>query len=273
MKNLILILSALVVFTGCKNDQTESTKPTNPTHELHKKSATLYNRHAEVMSENFIAGYIIPDQMCYIIEPIPIIIPGMESSFPPMDDEDWTLANHSWKLDSLEFLITLNKRPRDNNYINNVCLVRSANAKPGGPAKFTELAQRYNDTNYHGGYWVDNVNFSPMKYLTVVCDKDFDAKHPAGTPLDDIITVNYYSAQKFIESEYSDMDAGDGYTGFKENLAKLNTLNINLYTSGFTLIFDKGPEIAGEYQFKVQFQNADRLTLGATLPLIRLKKN
>lgn len=183
-------------------------------------------------------------------------------------DEVW-LLDYS-KLDSLrleiDFGIDNNKKDE---YCNGASKRYQGLSVSNNNAKFYEQAERFNDLTYNGHYWVEGIIFSALESLTVVCDKDFDAQHPAGTALDELITVQYYSAETFVKSRYTNMKAGNSIWTWA-NLGELNLMHINLY-EGFNLIFDVGPEQQGVYQFKVTYKNANGLVLETTFPKIKLQ--
>lgn len=66
---------------------------------------------------------------------------------------------------------------------------------------FIEL---YNDKSYYGSVHpgMTPALAYPLDKITIYCDKDFDAKHPAGTPLDKIALLYFSSYYPFIEGGY-----------------------------------------------------------------------
>jgi len=55
-----------------------------------------------------------------------------------------------------------------------------------------------------GGMEITIYPDADVREITVTCSTDFDARHPAGTPLDDIIRLASYSPYKYIQSGYTD---------------------------------------------------------------------
>ncbi len=53
----------------------------------------------------------------------------------------------------------------------------------------------------------------PFNTFEVVSDSDFDEHHPAGTPLNDLITITYYTYKLYIENGYKHTDGRGGYSG------------------------------------------------------------
>ena len=66
---------------------------------------------------------------------------------------------------------------------------------------FIEL---YNDKSYHGSVHpgMTPALAYPLDKITIYCDKDFDAEHPAGEPLDKIALLYFSSYYPFIEGGY-----------------------------------------------------------------------
>jgi len=59
----------------------------------------------------------------------------------------------------------------------------------------------YNDKTYRGGVHpgMTPALAYPLDKITISCDRDFDAKHPAGEPLDKIALLYFSSFYPFIE--------------------------------------------------------------------------
>lgn len=66
------------------------------------------------------------------------------------------------------------------------------------------LANIYNDNYYTGGIHpgMHPALAYPLDKITISCDADFDAEHPAGEPLDDIAQLGFCSFYPFIENGY-----------------------------------------------------------------------
>ena len=95
---------------------------------------------------------------------------------------------------------------------------------PGNPA-YERLAARNGDTDFNQTLWcgaqrpyVFAENFAQMH---VVSNADWDAAHPAGTLLDDILLIRMYSCAKFIHSGYN---MGKYEDQFLQNLDYLNEI-------------------------------------------------
>lgn len=84
---------------------------------------------------------------------------------------------------------------------------------PENKAKYLEIAKRNGDEigAYEGGtppglYFGDQIaladNFTSMH---ITSDADWDEEHPAGTLLDDILSVRMYSFAEFIRNGYHDL--------------------------------------------------------------------
>lgn len=132
---------------------------------------------------------------------------------------------------------------------------------------FSEL---YGDTHYTGQIsgWLHPVIAYPIDKMTISCDADFDAEHPAGTPLDDIVNLEYSTYYKFINSGYKlTFDNLWVYDREEEVLSSpLNSINAevtklskiileisdedNKWANFFgRLVFTSAPAEPGEYTF------------------------
>ena len=65
------------------------------------------------------------------------------------------------------------------------------------------LAQRYNDTSYNAAGGGVYAFAYPIDEITISSEQDFDARHPAGTVLDDIVEMQYTSYYPFILNGYN----------------------------------------------------------------------
>ena len=124
----------------------------------------------------------------------------------------------------------------------------------------------YGDNSYKGGHYPgENAALAyPIENLTIYCATDFDAKHPAGEPLDDIVELDFQTYYDYVKS---------GYTSYKDNpdwmssrvehfilsfdkvsadITKLVSIGLGAsgYFSGFK--FTSTPEKAGEYTFTLE---------------------
>lgn len=268
MKNLTILLTTLLVLAACK-DKKDEPQPMNPVHEMHVKSAELYGRAAyDRKSTNFIAEYLAPKTMDISVERVMTSedykFDSLSTPYPWLNADE--LINQWFQLDQILIYPHFIQSPNQGDYANFAINNYTSNNVKGSGTIFKELAAQFKDYGYNGGYWVRAILFSPLKQLSIVSDVDFDEQHPAGMPLDDLINVQYYSAEKFIKSGYSDFDAGNVYNKLTESLVKLNSMNINLY-NGLCLRFTKLPTNKGLYTFTMTYRNADDLKLTAEVTI------
>ena len=75
---------------------------------------------------------------------------------------------------------------------------------------FIEL---YNDKSYYGSVHpgMTPALAYPLDKITIYCDKDFDAEHPAGTPLDKIALLYFNTFYPYIEGGYKSLGSYDYY--------------------------------------------------------------
>jgi len=82
----------------------------------------------------------------------------------------------------------------------------------------------------------------------VSADKDFDSSHPAGTSLNDLLTINYSSYERFIRSGYDEsISAPADYTKPLSEVRSLSLLERNYGILHFT----KAPDKAGTYTINI----------------------
>ena len=137
------------------------------------------------------------------------------------------------------------------------------------------LSNLYGDTFFNqASASSHNALAYPIEKITIYCGKDFDAEHPAGEPLDDIVKLNYQSYYEFVES---------GYTAYKYDnpdwispTADHYVLNFNKVTADVSKLvmvsladdgslagveFDSSPSTPGEYPFTIEMVvNGETLT-------------
>lgn len=75
--------------------------------------------------------------------------------------------------------------------------------------RHSELSIRYKDNGFNR--WVSEGDTKsswalPFEVLTVTSSVDFDEHHLAGTPLNDLMTIKYYTYRLYIENGYKHTD-------------------------------------------------------------------
>ncbi len=121
--------------------------------------------------------------------------------------------------------------------------------------EFRALCQKHGDVGYDAGKRVieDAMpgHYTPAAVTTninaievVAPLDDFDAEHPAGTSLNDLITVKYATLQPFINDGYtkrSDYVYIDGYQLREQALVDITAEDLKLVGSGMALHFATPP--------------------------------
>jgi hypothetical protein len=140
---------------------------------------------------------------------------------------------------------------------------------------FKEYAAYYGDTlhmmDHDGTLFSGSGAFQacvlPLIAIDVVCDKEFDADHPAGSKLNDILfydqSLDMYNYLQNKEYQGEDMHSGRG-SCMDFGLRRLSLLSeqpVYLMESDFCIRFDHSPSTPGTYDFTVKFTfGADPLT-------------
>lgn len=128
--------------------------------------------------------------------------------------------------------------------------------------RFSYFSKLYNDNsfnkaNHPGAY---SALAYPIDKITLSCDSDYDAKHPAGTPLDDIVTIEFDSYWDFIQNGYQYPDwytvkEKDWYGSMRLEyyLSEINSDNTKLASRKVNrLLFTELPTVLGEYNFTLE---------------------
>ena len=110
--------------------------------------------------------------------------------------------------------------------------------------------------NYPGAY---SALAYPIDKITLSCDSDYDAKHPAGTPLDDIVKLDFESYREFIQNNYqypewyTEKECGYGAVPLRYYLSEINSDNTTLASRKVNgMIFTELPTVLGEYNFTLE---------------------
>ena len=127
------------------------------------------------------------------------------------------------------------------------------------------FAKKYGDISYKGkvSEGQHTALAYPIEKITIWCDEDFDAEHPAGEPLDDIVNLKYTTFHKFIESGYKStfdnpmwLDPEEEvfllpFSSINADITKLIGSNLANYGIG-NIKFISNPEELGEYTFTLE---------------------
>ena len=91
--------------------------------------------------------------------------------------------------------------------------------------------------------------------INVYSNKDFDANHPAGTPLNDLMTISYCTAASYIASGYT----ADSLR-WEEVVKPLNELgsdDLKFDLENILLRFTKDPDVISTHKLKFECINAE----------------
>ena len=115
---------------------------------------------------------------------------------------------------------------------------------------YNKYAEYYGDTNFqrddddHGG---PDGSCNPLASISVTCNRDWDTEHPAGTPLDDLISADVMSVKKQIESGYKETN----HFFFYNALSNIDYANIRPFTD-FMYLYMPSPAVReGKYVFTI----------------------
>ena len=147
--------------------------------------------------------------------------------------------------------------------------------------RFDSLVQAHGDD--HWNYWSQPIGACLFRETTgvhVVCDRDYDREHPAGTLLDDLVLVHYETLDHtLVGGEYL-VDVTDpqnvnnnnwlGYK-FEAPLSSFNQERHKLIPLRFECRLTKAPAETGEYVFTCTWTNEDGKKLTTSTDPLRIQ--
>ena len=154
------------------------------------------------------------------------------------------------------------------------------------------LAKAHHDTEYkRSGEVFGFCQFVRTDHIDVISDTDYDAAHPAGTPLNDIVDIQFFSAEDYLKSGYQKaMYLGEttckpkSYNSFfkqyefstsvsylQESLEEFNRLKRKLLYFDFRFLFRSDPVHTAEHTFTIVYRNEQGLTLTGQVGPVLLK--
>ena len=148
--------------------------------------------------------------------------------------------------------------------------------------RYDSLCKAHKDTEYsrkekhYSGAQIGIVTYRRMT-LDITSDTQYDAAHPAGTSLADIIDVCAYSAKEMIDSGYdykSVCEKGDAMKYGKKldmSLTRFNEEYRKLIRDGIYLDFKTAPDVTSTHRFTVTYRDEDGRVLTATAAPVTLQ--
>lgn len=129
---------------------------------------------------------------------------------------------------------------------------------------YDSLCRANNDIGYseNVGLIIDEIMDRIAYYPYIVSidmfsDMDFDAEHPAGSSLGDIVSLSYCTASDYIESRYRTMNPLYPKT---RKLSEITEKDLRLLISGVDIgpaRFEKSPDNPGEYNMTIRLTLAN----------------
>ncbi len=120
-------------------------------------------------------------------------------------------------------------------------------------ATIKKYAQFFGDTTFNHNVLplgVETFVVDTCANITIFCNQDFDKNHTKGTPLNDLVTIDYCWGDYFIKSGYAMRK--DSYKS--EILSEFIKIPHVLIASEFTLKFSQTPTNQGIYSFKINYK-------------------
>lgn len=156
-------------------------------------------------------------------------------------------------------------------------------------AKFDSLCKAHDDLSYNQTTRtvVQSCLYRRTTGLHVVSDTDYDAQHPAGTYLDDIVTVRFKSAEDYLKTGYTSLKDYLGKTtgpdyyyeglpvynlNLRENLSEFNEIQRKLIQFGFGFKLNKAPDRTDTHRFTITYTNEDGVELTGTTEPVTVRR-
>lgn len=131
--------------------------------------------------------------------------------------------------------------------------------------KVEYFSKLYDDTSYTGKVRPGEhaVLAYPIEKISLWCGKDFDAEHPVGTPLNDIVSLYFETYYDFVQSGYKDYKEDNPEwidPTLEEHLLSFEEVNsditkltqVGMSQNAFANVrFNSTPETLGEYPFTI----------------------
>ena len=146
---------------------------------------------------------------------------------------------------------------------------------------YDSLCTAHNDTKYSAArerYVGEQFAFPTLfrrMTLSVASDTDYDATHPAGTPLDDVLNVYFYSVKEIVESGYDfDKYPSKGFIdghAIQEPLTQFNNEYRKLMGAMFKLSFTKAPAATSVHRFTVTYTDEDGRVLTSQMAPVTIQ--
>ena len=93
--------------------------------------------------------------------------------------------------------------------------------------------------------------------INVISDKNYDTEHPAGTYLDDIMTIQYYDIKEFVKNDYPNNDT-ESQKYRSKKLKQFNNDSLSNYLIGIyiNIKFDK-PSLSDSQTFMMIYKGRE----------------
>lgn len=167
----------------------------------------------------------------------------------------------TFKLDKIDDNLLIMK-PADNakSYVSQE-LAKAGYGSQAGVSKFNAMAAQNGDEGFewnimydsNGKYFHYSALTESMPTIELTCSTDFDASHPAGTSLMDVVKVQIYSFAQFLGDNRDEIfyfEISDKVR-ITKRYADFTEEEKAIVGSTFYLVFEKTPAVAGNYEFTV----------------------
>lgn len=153
--------------------------------------------------------------------------------------------------------------------------------RPTTPVVYDSLCSAHKDTEFGKTPYPYEQFSYPATFrrmtLDIVSDAMYDAAHPAGASLADIISVRFPSAKEYVESGYKlvgpskNQYYADGALILVKPLTQFNTEYRKLVGGWFRFEFTKAPDATSTHRFTLVYRDEDGRELTTAMPPVTIK--
>jgi hypothetical protein len=140
------------------------------------------------------------------------------------------------------------------------------------------------DTAYNADLRIDecphvSAIITPLRSISITCDKSYSSQYPAGSDLNSLFTVYYDDPYSTVKNGYKSIGGSYRFwdhiiypqSVIKEKLSKADFKESPFIGSQWLCFLDEAPEKTDEYVFQVKVTLIDGTVMEATAPPVNIK--
>lgn len=134
--------------------------------------------------------------------------------------------------------------------------------------RYDSICRANGDTSYYSHQTLTLATHRRVESLHVVSDQPYDAAHPAGASLDDLISIRFVAADRYIADEYRYTGPGAFFDGRLESLSAFNAKQRRILSFHLELYFRYPPDAEREHCLHIAYRDEDGKTLRTPLRVV-----